>query len=125
MSRDDPFDGMVDMVDADDFDAANQRTVGMVDLFLFLVQSAVEEYPEGDLYDFLSFKTTAFAACAVQGDLIAFEDVGSFFADCGFDKETVKWMVRDYNGALKVQPPLEPALAGEVEVYRKWSKRKS
>lgn len=125
MSREDEFDGLVDMVDADDFDAANQRTVDMVNLFAYLIRSAVEEYPEGDLHDFLSLNTAEFAACAVKEDLISFDDVGSFFRNCGFDKKTVAWMVQAYYSALNPEPPLEPALAGEVEVYRKWGKRKS
>lgn len=125
MSRDDEFDGLCDMVDADDFDAANQRTVDIVNLFAFLIRSAVEEYPQGELHTFLTFNTVTFAAGAVKDDLISFADIGSFFADCGFDKWTIAYMVQTYYSSLNPQPPLEPALAGEVEVYRKWSKRKS
>ncbi|MBA7484473.1 hypothetical protein ES707_20000 [subsurface metagenome] len=125
MSREDPFDGMVDMVDADDFDAANQRTLDLLDLFRLLIRSALEEYPQGDLYEFLSLETTSFAVYAMKRDLISFEDIGSFFRGCGFNEETVTWMVQDYYAVLNPQPPLEPALAAEVEVYREWSKRKS
>jgi hypothetical protein len=124
MSREDEFDSLNEWADAEDVKAANQRTLDLLTGFLGLVGAAVEQYPQGDLYEFLSCRTAAFAVYAVKHDLIRFEDVGSFFADCGFDKETVAEMVQDYNVALNPQPPLEPALAEEVEVYRKWSKRK-
>ncbi len=124
MSREDEFDGLNEWADAEDVKAANQRTLDLLTGFLGLVGAAVEQYPQGDLYEFLSSRTTAFAVYAVKHDLIRFEDVGSFFADCGFDKETVAGMVQDYNAVLNPQPPLEPTLAGEVEIYRQWGKRK-
>ena len=124
MSREDPFDGMVDMVDADDFDAANQRTLDLLNAVRLLIRSAVEEYPQSDLYEFLYFETISFAVHVAKRDLISFEDIGDFFRRCGFDEGTVTGMVNCYYAVLNPQPPLEPALAEEVEVYRKWSKRK-
>jgi hypothetical protein len=124
MSRDDEFDGLVDMVDVDDFDAANKRTVGLVDLFAEVVRWGIMYYPQDDLHNVLETQAVVFAQCAVARDLIKFDDIGNFFKTCGFDRKRVQVMVRDYYWLFTDEKPLEPALAEEVEVYREWSKRK-
>ncbi|MBA7575596.1 hypothetical protein ES708_17426 [subsurface metagenome] len=124
MSKDD-FDGLVSMVPLEDLEAANQRTVDMLNNFASSVWLAVRDYPQGDLYDFLVLESVTFAVCATQGNMIRFTDVRRFFEDCGFDWQTVCWMVHDYHAVLRQKGPLPPHMVKALEESYKCSKRKS
>jgi hypothetical protein len=123
--KDDDVSGLSEMVDADDFRAANKRTLDILDNFSSLIKVAVEGYPQGDLYEFLSLVTTAFAISATRGNMIRFTDVGRFFEDCGFDRRTVLWMVYDYHASLCQEGSPSPQSVKALEEYYKCSKRKS
>lgn len=75
---------------------ADKRTLDVVDTFEGIVKTAVDMYPSGDLYDFLAEQTVVFAGCVIEGKIIRIDDLGKFFAECGFDDETVEEMVGRY-----------------------------
>ncbi len=125
MSREDEFDGLVDMVPLEDLEAANKRTQQALDTFSSSIQIAVERYPQGDLYDFLALQTVVFAVAVQQGGLINFEYIGSFFEDCGFDRETVMVMWDEYACVLGYNGLLPPKILEQVEFYQKCKKEAS
>ncbi len=117
------FNRFIEMAKDEAVEEANERMLGLVALFAEVVKWGIDDYPQDAVHEVLETQAVAFAQCAVARDLISFEDVGNFFATCGFDRKRVEVMVRDYYWLFTPERPLEPALAGEVEVYRKWGKR--
>ncbi len=125
MSRDDEFDGLVDMVPLEHLEAANKRTADMLGTFSSSIQIAVERYPQGDLYDFLALQTVVFAVAVQQGGLINFEEPWRFSLDCGFDWETVMGMWDEYACVLGFNGLLPPKILEQVEFYQKCKKEAS
>ncbi len=125
MSREDESDGMVDMVPLEDLEAAAERTQHVLDIFTEITRLAVEKYPQGDLYDFLAFEAVAMAACAQLDKVINFSEVWRFFADCGFDQETVAEMMDDYHAVLSFDHTLRIGVVRSLEVYQECRKQKS
>ncbi len=119
MSREDEFDGLAEMVDADDFRAAQERTVGVVETFSSLMHIAVEKYPQGDLYEFLADQTTLFALCVMLDGMVSFDNVGDFFVDCGFDGETVFGMMDDYWAVKGLDDWKTVGVVEALDIWRK------
>ncbi len=125
MSREDEFDGMVDMVDAADLNAANKRTQHVLDIFSEITRLAVEQHPQGDLHDFLAFEAVAFAACVMLDGVMNFSKVWLFFEDCGFDRDTIEEMFDDYDAVMSFDHTLSLGVVRSLEIYQKCRKELS
>jgi hypothetical protein len=92
----------------------DKRTIEVVDAFVSLVRMAVEQHPQGDLYDFLAFETAAFAVLVVSGKVIDISDPRQFFRTCGFDSEAVERMFIQFQLGVKTDQKLKLLEAGKV-----------
>ncbi len=91
-------------------DLANMRTIDVVATFVGLISSSVRHYPSDELYEFLADTTVVFAGGIIEGQLVKIDDLEWFFAECGFDTEKIKEMVKVYEGISEVVRRLD---AGE------------
>lgn len=83
-------------------DIADKRTQGMFETFVGIMRSAVEEYPNGDLYEFLANQALLFVQCVVDGKMIGIDDPGKYFADCGFDDEKIEVLVKVFEATKEI-----------------------
>ncbi len=91
-------------------DIANKRTTDMFETFVGVMRQAVEAYPNGDLYDFLADQALVFVECVVDGRMLRIDDMGKFFADCGFDDEKADVLVKTFEATKEIKRRMD---AGE------------
>ncbi|MBA7485396.1 hypothetical protein ES707_20942 [subsurface metagenome] len=92
----------------------DKKTVDAVDIFVSMVHTAVGEYPQGELYDFLAFQTALYAAMVVSGKVLTISDPRQFFRTCGFDSEEIERMIIRFELGVKVDKKLAELEAGKV-----------